>query len=74
MVTHVALAEIGNGYRGGISHIKLLSANVIDGWRPYPLDIDSVMHKDDVSEFIRYRLEEICKMGGAFSPPKLPPA
>ena len=30
MVTHVALAEIGDGYRGGISHIKPLSANVID--------------------------------------------
>ena len=27
--------------------------------RPYPLDIDSVTNKDDVSEFIRHRLEEI---------------
>jgi hypothetical protein len=26
---------------------------------PYPLDIDSVTNKDDVSEFIRHRLEEI---------------
>jgi hypothetical protein len=27
--------------------------------RPYPLDIDSVTNKDDVSKFIRHRLEEI---------------
>ena len=27
--------------------------------RPYPLDIDSATNKDDVSEFIRHRLEEI---------------
>jgi hypothetical protein len=27
--------------------------------RPYPLDIDSVTNKDDVSEFIQHRLEEI---------------
>jgi hypothetical protein len=27
--------------------------------RPYPLDIDSVTNKDDISEFIRHRLEEI---------------
>jgi hypothetical protein len=27
--------------------------------RPYPLDIDSVTNKDDVSQFIRHRLEEI---------------
>ena len=27
--------------------------------RPYPLEIDSATNKDDVTEFIRYRLEEI---------------
>ena len=27
--------------------------------RPYPLDIDSVTNRDDVSKFIRHRLEEI---------------
>ena len=27
--------------------------------RPYPLDIDSAANKDDVSEFIRHRLDEI---------------
>jgi hypothetical protein len=32
--------------------------------RPYPLDIDSVTNKDDVSEYIRHRLEEIRKNNG----------
>ncbi|KAF8724512.1 hypothetical protein AX14_008695 [Amanita brunnescens Koide BX004] len=27
--------------------------------RPYPLDIDSATNKDDILEFVRYRLEEI---------------
>ena len=32
--------------------------------RPYPLDVDSVTNKDDVSEFVRHRLEEIRMMDG----------
>ncbi|KAF8667760.1 hypothetical protein AX14_006302, partial [Amanita brunnescens Koide BX004] len=32
--------------------------------RPYCLDIDSVTNKDDVLEFIRYRLEQIRKKNG----------
>ena len=32
--------------------------------RPYPLDIDSVTNKDDISEFIRHRLEEVRKRDG----------
>ena len=31
---------------------------------PYPLDIDSVTNKDDILEFIRYRLEEVRKKDG----------
>ena len=31
----------------------------LSGLRPYALDIDSVTNKDDISQFIRHRLEEI---------------